>query len=1171
MAERLDVSTARELLDFAAGASGGVVSAAVAEEQLLGAVAIHNMLEEQQVAYLADEVGMGKTYVALGAMALLRHFHPHLRVLVLAPKQNIQDKWIKEWRNFVARVVRVEDLRVKALAGHPARALVKAPSLVDLVTETANDPDRDFFARLTSFSLSMAGSGESLDRRRETLLRVVPWLPRELLDTRNRERYKRNFACAVNCALPDIDLLIVDEAHNLKAGWREGSSSSIRNTVLGVALGGRATGDDIASTFKGYGRRVKRVLFLSATPIEDDVRQLWNQLDLFGFGDRWKALCDSKLTFEEQRDVVRKLLIRRSAELHAGGKALTKSEYRREWRAGGITMHDEKLALVSDRQRLAVALVQKKVSELLGSATHNHSFQVGLLASFESFLETVKNTSRPPADAEIPDDETEGGDAAFHRTPEEIAASREDRKDGVDIDAINEIARDHRRTFSTEMPHPKMDAIVGELAASFETGRKALVFVRRVASVDELQRKLEDQYDDLIFAKLRRELRSPSLQSEIEQQIAAYRSARAEGRHRLRARDAAGPAGDAEAETSSVDSFFAWFFRGEGPSGVRSGASIAEQLDKVSGTYVTLLEDNYVADLLGVPSGDVVSAFARALGLSEPEALRRLAEEASRFLGPAQKRLQRRVQMRAVQAAALSLLASDAGQVGERALIILQALFDAPRLNRPSQPVADVAEWLSTPTLFSELRRRTQLCEALWPQPTEGTFIERLREQEVRREFISTMIRKGHGIVDLFVLIANRLGTLKQRSRESVEADVPGLESEILDELERQQREEAGRFNSFRELADSAASFALIVQLNVPELLDAPFARIPTVIGKTLRAQRPVAGMAGKVNGELVKQFRMPGYPLVLITTDLLKEGEDLHTFCSSVYHYGIAWMPSELEQRVGRIDRVGSQTERRLAARSGTLDGADLLQVYYPHLSDTVEVLQLRRVYERLNRFLLTMHEGLGVPAREKADVSVIEEGIRHRIDIKPISVPLRSAFPVPRQMLIAEPRRLAVTEQRAKEMHARFARIEQMMHEMGATDVRRSEGQIVGEMHLPSRVQPFTLMLRSLHGRPLLRCVSPVGRIDEVDWDDDGAARLATAPFVRIAIEYDRRFSAYDVAVEGDVLLGPSEHDLSRAKSLISSVIHTADRIEDQLLHADAKLADVAPELDAEVTVER
>ena len=62
----IDLKAAQQLLNFGASIGEG----ARANEQLAGAVAIHNILEREHVAYLADEVGMGKTYVALGAMAL---------------------------------------------------------------------------------------------------------------------------------------------------------------------------------------------------------------------------------------------------------------------------------------------------------------------------------------------------------------------------------------------------------------------------------------------------------------------------------------------------------------------------------------------------------------------------------------------------------------------------------------------------------------------------------------------------------------------------------------------------------------------------------------------------------------------------------------------------------------------------------------------------------------------------------------------------------------------------------------------------------------------------------------------------------------------------------------------------------------------------------------------
>jgi hypothetical protein len=153
----IDLETARGLLDFGRRIGDGHR----AEEQLRGAVAIHNILRRHHVAYLADEVGMGKTYVALGALALFRHFDPNFRVLVIAPRENIQRKWQKELTNFAAHNVRFADMRTAAFDGRPARSLVSCANLLDFVNETSLDPNRDFFVRMTSFSLPL-GTAPSL-------------------------------------------------------------------------------------------------------------------------------------------------------------------------------------------------------------------------------------------------------------------------------------------------------------------------------------------------------------------------------------------------------------------------------------------------------------------------------------------------------------------------------------------------------------------------------------------------------------------------------------------------------------------------------------------------------------------------------------------------------------------------------------------------------------------------------------------------------------------------------------------------------------------------------------------------------------------------------------------------------------------------------------------------
>ena len=279
----IDIATARKLIDFNASNIGQ----ARAEEQLAGAVAMHNILERYNVAYLADEVGMGKTYVALGAMALFRHFEPEFRVLVIAPRENIQRKWMKELGNFAKNNFRFPDLRVKSLRGGPARPIVMCDNLRDFVHQVSVDSRRDFFLRMSSFSFGLGKDPEGWKTQRDNLRRELPWLADEVFDLRSKEAFKDNFARAVCCALPKFDLVIVDEGHNLKHGFRTGVAA--RNRVMALAFG-RSLDQIDGRLFPGYGKRAKRVLFLSATPIEGSYEQLWNQLDVFGLGGPFSDL-----------------------------------------------------------------------------------------------------------------------------------------------------------------------------------------------------------------------------------------------------------------------------------------------------------------------------------------------------------------------------------------------------------------------------------------------------------------------------------------------------------------------------------------------------------------------------------------------------------------------------------------------------------------------------------------------------------------------------------------------------------------------------------------------------------------------------------------------------------------------------------------------------------------
>jgi hypothetical protein len=55
-----------------------------------------------------------------------------------------------------------------------------------------------------------------------------------------------------------------------------------------------------------------------------------------------------------------------------------------------------------------------------------------------------------------------------------------------------------------------------------------------------------------------------------------------------------------------------------------------------------------------------------------------------------------------------------------------------------------------------------------------------------------------------------------------------------------------------------------------------------------------------------LRGFNSPFAPLVLIASSVGQEGIDLQTYCQHVVHYDLEWNPAKIEQREGRVDRLG-------------------------------------------------------------------------------------------------------------------------------------------------------------------------------------------------------------------------------------------------------------------------
>ena len=113
------------------------------------------------------------------------------------------------------------------------------------------------------------------------------------------------------------------------------------------------------------------------------------------------------------------------------------------------------------------------------------------------------------------------------------------------------------------------------------------------------------------------------------------------------------------------------------------------------------------------------------------------------------------------------------------------------------------------------------------------------------------------------------------------------------------------------------------------------FANVQVATGQTNRDTR----------ARLMRAFNTPFFPDILVCSEVMGEGVDLHRYCRHVIHHDLAWNPSTIEQRVGRIDRLGCKAE-----------GNQPIVVYTPYLAGTADERQFKVMSDREQWFRIVM-----------------------------------------------------------------------------------------------------------------------------------------------------------------------------------------------------------------------
>lgn len=206
----------------------------------------------------------------------------------------------------------------------------------------------------------------------------------------------------------------------------------------------------------------------------------------------------------------------------------------------------------------------------------------------------------------------------------------------------------------------------------------------------------------------------------------------------------------------------------------------------------------------------------------------------------------------------------------------------------------------------------------------------------------------------------------------------------------------------------------------------------------------------------------------------------------------------------------------------------------------------------ERMSVFLRLMHEGLITSGGDQRSIDANKEFARGRRLVPQISERLKSAFPVRPEHLGRGVRKLTVEPQAAQKIRKRFANLARASFpNMDISWEPQTEpGVLLGTARLRSRVQPFSLLLRSIEACALVRCISPVGRVRPGDEQNAVVESTSVSP-IRIGAILTKEERTYDLTVEGDVLLADrDETDVARVSTLVNRVVQHADALEQEYL---------------------
>ncbi len=880
------------------------------------------LLETRPGIVLADEVGMGKTFEALGVIAAMRQEDQEARVCIVTPGPDLNKKWLGAVRTASQRDGRIFDFGNGA---EPASSLselvhVQRRSSIALVPVSAfqgarGGADQAFllslFARWKAlhgtttnaiFKRYREGKLERVDPKRELFLDtfpltdIEPHLEAAFISGSDNERglhelfelagidafeqdapVKRAIDMArfrlVRALMPSIRLLVIDEAHKLK------NAESLRYRAVSTV----------------FDRKFDNALFLTATPFQLHIEELRQVFTLFARARTARpdlerdveALFTAISRYQDGYDQLETQWRR----LDAAQAAVLADHYRQDPLLA-TSPTDPTLGPVVEAIRGVRTLKQQAIEP---------GFRNWMVRSIHQekrdYRRHIPETIEPSGDSLLPFLVYERFIAELFRTADsthkaavevnmvssfEAAANGslfdEGRKMQPSADAYRKLLEGILATnhIVTLREHPKVQVVVRDAIAAAERGEKTLIFCGRTQTISQLGRELDAAWNDRVLATWRK-VYPDATDTEIKE------------RH----------------------------------------DRLNERMHRSNDRLHMALRERYLQTL--------VPASAAAIGHEDEIAARATELLHSMRVGmTAATRIDYKLAKRCIERAIVERW-SRGRAVPEEFKTHIEALTSDAFLRYGADLTPDKlegddegGEHTPTWTITGEhvdaiVTDRPHLWHTLWADLRRLTF-DGASDMDMRVKAVERLARY---LTRFDVLFLPELLLEAQRAG----LDVENIHSEpLLEFIDDFWASDVGA-SWVERLREFLRYFNNRPRHERQSIIDGPIAS-----GHFVRHT-----VESETREELREAFNTPLNPMVLIANEVMQEGLDLHHNCRRIVHHDLAWNPAQLEQRVGRIDRLGSLIRRkREVHRDATLD------IAYPLIARTIDERMYRTVKAR-------------------------------------------------------------------------------------------------------------------------------------------------------------------------------------------------------------------------------